>query len=665
MDPEKLSAIRHFPTPRNRKEMQSFVGFCNFYRKFAEHHASIISPLIELIKKGVPWRFGENEIKMFENVKNSFTEKYLSHPCFDKDFYLQTDASKLGLGAELFQFSPQGDRFTISFASRTLNSAEKNYTITELELLSVVFACEKFRVFILGYPVHILTDHQALTFLFRCRLRNARLTRWTLLLQEFNLTVKYIPGTTNVIDALSRNPIGRDDDSKYQTISPCIFLTESTKVHHKQFESFESILHTQRDDPNLLKIIEILSDPSTAMTPLSNHYCIFEGVLFYRRHILSDQWLVCIPYHRVQELILKVHRHFGHVGTKKSILAIRDFCFFKRMQYWIRSIVKTCDLCQRTKISNTRIAGEMRSVLADVPLGRILVDIYGPLPPGWNNVRYIFVVLDNFTRFVRLYPIKKSTAVIVTNRMVDDYIRTYGIPKCIVSDHGVQFTSKLWQKRLSEVGVPPTMTSVYHPQSNPAERVMRELGRMFRTYCSDHHTEWPRQVNYIQWVLNNTVHEATGYTPQELFLGTGRCNPFDSTINFPRRTPTEQRTKWTMAHEVQLSKAERRKKRHESKGISTSFLVGDLVLVRVHRLSSAVDRCIQKFYLLYEGPFQVYERKSDNAYVLVDPTTKRIHGTYNVIFLRRYRPPTYMPLQQVEEVVVLNVYPQNNFSRNV
>jgi len=90
---------------------------------------------------------------------------------FDSEFYVQTDASKLGLGAELFQHSSTGERRTISFASRTLNSAEKNYSITELELLSVVFACVKFRVFILGYKVNVLTDHQALTFLFKCRLR--------------------------------------------------------------------------------------------------------------------------------------------------------------------------------------------------------------------------------------------------------------------------------------------------------------------------------------------------------------------------------------------------------------------------------------------------------------------------------------------------------------
>jgi len=653
MNPSKLCAIHEFPVPRNKKELQSFIGFCNFYRKFADHHASKISPLIELIKTGTPWRFGSAELEMFNSVKKSFTDQYLSHPMFDSEFYLQTDASKLGCGAELFQYSSTGERRTISFASRTLNSAEKNYSITELELLSVVFACVKFRVFILGYKVNVLTDHQALTFLFKCRLRNARLTRWTLLLQEFNLKIQHIPGATNIMDALSRNPVGRDQHDTDESTTVCVSSIEINAISPKfqrHFESFDSILLSQCDDPKLSKIAQVLATPSAVSPQMLKYYLLFKNIVFYRRHSSSDQWLVCIPEHRIDELIIKVHQHFGHVGPKKCILAIREFCFFSSFQTRIRNVVQTCQLCQRAKISNTRVAGEMRSVLADVPLGRVLVDLYGPLPPGWNNVRFIFVVLDNFTRYVRLYPLKKSTAVAVTNRMVNDYIPTYGTPRCIVSDHGVQFTSRVWQARLSAVGVPPTMTSVYHPQSNPAERVMRELGRMFRTYCSEQHMQWPRYVTYIEWVLNNTVHEATGHTPQELFLKVERCNPFDTAVEFPLRVPLAQQTKWIMAREVQISKSERRRQRHDSKGKPTFFCVGQLVLVRVHRLSSAVDKCIQKFYMLYEGPFEVAERKSGNAYVVVDPVTQSIRGTFNVVLLRRYKPAVWEPVQQAEDV---------------
>jgi len=364
---------------------------------------------------------------------------------------LQTDASKLGLGAELFQLTSNGERRTILFASRTLNSAERNYSITELELLSVVFACEKFRVFILGYPVQVLTDHQTLTFLFQCRLRNARLTRWTLLLQQFDLRITYIPGPGNIMDALSQNPVGRNEEESRLLSGPSILLTTPIsvrKARDRRLPCFQAILSSQKDDPPLNKIIYLLNGDSPEAWPQSQYYCIVEGVLFYRGHASSDQWLVCVcvvcvPNHRIDELIVPVHHHFGHLGPKKCIQAIRDFCFFKPLQTRVRSVIRACDLFQRTKASTQRQEGELKSVLANAPLGRVLVDLYGPLLQGWNNVRYVFVVPNNFSRYVRLYAIKKATAVTVTNRMINDYIATYGSPRCVVSDHGAQFTSKV------------------------------------------------------------------------------------------------------------------------------------------------------------------------------------------------------------------------------
>lgn len=129
----------------------------------------------------------------------------LNHPDFDQTFYLRTDASNVALGAELFQEGDNRERRTPAFASRGLSTAERNYTTTEKELLSIVFATKKFRTYLFGNRVVMRTDHRALAFLNTCKLTHSRLTRWVLVLQEYNFTWEYIKGTDNrVPDILSR-----------------------------------------------------------------------------------------------------------------------------------------------------------------------------------------------------------------------------------------------------------------------------------------------------------------------------------------------------------------------------------------------------------------------------------------------------------------------------
>jgi len=171
---------------------------------------------------------------------------------------------------------------------------------------------------------------------------------------------------------------------------------------------------------------------------------------------------------------------------------------------------------------------------------------------------------------------------------------------------------------------------------------MRELGRMFRTYCHTKHSNWPQYVTYIEWTLNNVRHESTHHTPSELFLKHSQYNPLTQFIQFPSEKiilPDHNR-KLILANEVQISKSEARKKRHEKKLCSPPFNVNDLVLVKTHKLSNQVDNKISKFFLLYDGPYKIINIKSVNAYELIHPEDHTPRGTHNVIHLKRYQPPT-------------------------
>ena len=120
---------------------------------------------------------------------------------------MQCDASNFAYGGQLYQLAEEGKIGVIAFTSKTFKSAENNYYTTEKELLSIVRCLEKFRIYILGQPLTVITDNKALTFMHKCHLNNSRITRWILSIQEYKFDIVHCNGKDNVIaDILSRNP---------------------------------------------------------------------------------------------------------------------------------------------------------------------------------------------------------------------------------------------------------------------------------------------------------------------------------------------------------------------------------------------------------------------------------------------------------------------------
>ena len=146
---EKVEAIQKFPTPKNKKQLQSFLGICNYYRKFQTNYLYLTAEFSKQLSAKEKWTWGTEQEEVLTLIKQKFLETVmLHHPNFEQPFYLNCDIS---LGAELYQEDKEGNHLVISFASRILNSCERNYNVTEKELLSIVFACGKFRTYILGY----------------------------------------------------------------------------------------------------------------------------------------------------------------------------------------------------------------------------------------------------------------------------------------------------------------------------------------------------------------------------------------------------------------------------------------------------------------------------------------------------------------------------------
>lgn len=207
-NPEKTTAVKNFPIPKSCKDIKAFLGLTGYYRRFIANFSNITKPLTSLLKKDVPFVWGESQEKAFNECKRLLTSSpILQYPDFNKEFILTTDASIHAIGAVLSQ-GDIGKDLPIAYASRTLNKAESNYSTIERELLAIVWAVKHFRPYLFGRKFTIVTDHKPLTWLFSVKDPGSRLVRWRLKLEEFEYNIVYKSGKSNTnADALSRPPI--------------------------------------------------------------------------------------------------------------------------------------------------------------------------------------------------------------------------------------------------------------------------------------------------------------------------------------------------------------------------------------------------------------------------------------------------------------------------
>ena len=205
VDKEKVELISNLPTPKCVKDIRLFLGHAGFYRRFIRDFNAIAHPLCNLLAKDVTFEWSQACEGAFDKFKTMLVSPpIMRSPNWELPFEIMCDASDYSIGAVLGKREDK-KAFVIYYASKTLDSTQSNYTTTKKEFLAMVFALEKIRSYIVGSLVTIFTDHAALKYLLSKQDTKPRLTRWILLCQEFNLTIKDNKGVENVVaDHLSR-----------------------------------------------------------------------------------------------------------------------------------------------------------------------------------------------------------------------------------------------------------------------------------------------------------------------------------------------------------------------------------------------------------------------------------------------------------------------------
>ena len=168
----------------------------------------------------------------------------------------------------------------------------------------------------------------------------------------------------------------------------------------------------------------------------------------------------------------------------------------------------------------------MIPITSSSKLEKIFVDICGPFPRsgGRRQYKFMIIIFGYYTKFTKLYAINRATTQKILRIIFQHYIPEVGSPKSIVADHRTQFKGRKWKDTMMNHGVKTYKTSVYHPSSNPAERVLREVGRIVGTYCHNQQRRWTDYLSAAEEdFISLSYHQSIETTPYTCLLYTSRC----------------------------------------------------------------------------------------------------------------------------------------------
>lgn len=486
-DPKKIEAIVKYPVPKCVKEIQSFVGLAGYYRRFIPKFSEIASPLFKLLKKGVDFNWDPFCDEAFSILKNALiSTPILQYPDYSKEFHVTCDASLVALGAVLSQ---EYDNFElpIVYASRTINSAEKNYSAIEKELLAIVWGIEQFRPYVFGRHFVVYTDHKPLLWLWNIKNPNSRLMRWRIRLEQYNFDIRHTPGRSNqVADAFSRI----DTQNQVSVI---------TRSKSKQLISDSSISNIDSD----------INDSDQEL--VNNHNPIKNNVVELKT--LSE----------INDAISQFHDApmGGHQGVNRTFNRMKEFFNFPKMFSKIKSYIKNCIKCQKNKSCRPTKMPMVITSTSSRPFERIALDIVGPLNPVTvSNNSCILTIQDDLTKYSVAVPLPNQEADVVARAFVEFFVCIYGVPFSILTDQGSNFLSEIFKNVSKILKIKKLKTTPYHPQCNGAlEKSHLNLSNYLRNYAAEDPNNWDSWVPFAMFCYNTTPHTVTKYMPFELLFG--------------------------------------------------------------------------------------------------------------------------------------------------
>jgi transposase InsO family protein len=470
----KRNGVKEFPLPQNAKQLHSFLGLANYFRSHVRNYTESTSILYDKLskhqddKKKLIWI--DDEIEKFEEIKEKI------HSCrklfFVNDtheIHLCTDASLYGIGAYLYQIIDGGE-IPIQFLSSKLTKTQRRWSVPEKEGYAIYYALTKLEYLLRDVYFVLHTDHINLTFVNAIATTSRKVYNWKLTIQEFNFDIVYIKGENNVVaDKLSR-------------------LCDSDP---------------QNDERKIETIF---------LNAIVENY---------------------IP-QNIRDMFNAVHNAVvGHNGFKKTMKRmLKAGAKHKDLKSFIRKLLRECVSCQKLSY-NSMLTKTMPFTTASYELWECLnIDTIGPFLQDRYGFQYILNIIDAFSRFQHLIPMRRADAQSALEALIQ-HVGLFGVPNSVLTDNGTQFVNEAMSALMDTLGCKHITTTPYSKEENAiVERSNKESNR----YCSalvndkDVMDRWSAYVPIAQRIINSNEHEALGVAPAQLVFPNVRLDrmfPFE------------------------------------------------------------------------------------------------------------------------------------------
>jgi hypothetical protein len=673
MDPVKVKGIMDWPVPKKVKDVQAFIGFCNFYQRFIEGFSWIARPLSQLTRKDVEWAWTSEAQDAFDELKRKFTTApLLVMPDPGKKLRVETDASDFAWGAILSQLEDDGIYHPVAYISKALTEAERNDDVHDKELKGVVGSLEQWRQYLEGakHTVEIWTDHRNLECFKTGQKLSCRQARWLQFLQRFDYVLIHKPGALNKADGLSRRidhkegvehdnenqivltldkflrqpTVGRGSTSENPVISRRIRVRTAEAVELLGDQELKEQIEkcTEMDDKVIMALKTIKENGPRLLNKGLQEWNFEDNLIIFRGKIYvpKDESIRTEVVRSCHDPVI-----MGHPGRFKTLEMVQHNFWWPGMSNFVKDFVDGCLVCQETKnITHPTRVPLQPTEIPERPFQYITIDFIVKLPES-EGQDSILMVTDQSTKAIVIIPcIEKIDADQTAELLIKQVFCKYSVPKKIISDRGPQFASKVMKAVLESMQVKSALTTAYHPQADGAtEHVNQEVEQYLWAYCNQTQNNWVSLLPYAEMTHNTRIHSATRKSPFELLFGyqprwPGKMIPSTRIPAAEQRIEELQKAREEAEASVKIAQ-EAMKIQHGRHGIDgPTWKEGDKVWLEGKNLKTQLPSV--KLGPKRFGPFEITRKIGQTSLQLKLPKTWKIHNVFHASLLLPYKETT-------------------------